>query len=167
MSAEMTVRKIRVHPDTVLRQKAKKVTQIDKSIQRLIDDMIETMRSVSGVGLAAPQVGVSLKVAVIEIPGDEVIVMVNPEIMKREGERIIGEACLSVPGYQGEVKRSVRVKVKAQDRLGHKIRLKGEDLLAQALEHEIDHLDGILYVDRLDGPDKLQKSVPDADQEGL
>lgn len=163
----MTVRKIRVHPDTVLRQKAKKVTQIDKSIQRLIDDMIETMRSVSGVGLAAPQVGVSLKVAVIEIPGDEVIVLVNPEIIKREGERIIGEACLSVPGYQGEVKRSVWVKVKAQDRLGHKIRLKGEDLLAQALEHETDHLDGILYVDRLDGPDKLQKSVSDVDQEGL
>ena len=163
----MTVRKIRVHPDTVLRQKAKKVTQIDKSIQRLIDDMIETMRSVSGVGLAAPQVGVSLKVAVIEIPGDEVVVLVNPEIIKREGERIIGEACLSVPGYHGEIKRSVWVKVKAQDRLGHKIRLKGEDLLAQALEHEIDHLNGVLYVDRLDGPDKLRKSGPESDQEGL
>lgn len=163
----MAVRKIRILPDAVLRQKARKVPKIDKSIQRLIDDMIETMRSVSGVGLAAPQVGVPLKVAVIEIPGDEVVVLVNPEILKTEGERIIGEACLSIPGYQGEVKRSVWVKVKAQDRRGQKIRLKGEDLLAQALEHEIDHLNGILYVDRLDGPDKLQKSVPDFDQEDL
>jgi len=163
----MAVRKIRILPDPVLKQKAKKVTKIDKSIQRLVDDMIETMKSVSGVGLAAPQVGVSLKVAVIEIPGDEVIVLVNPEIIKREGERIIGEACLSVPGYHGEIKRSVWVKVKAQDRLGHKIRLKGEDLLAQALEHEIDHLNGVLYVDRLDGPDKLRKSGPESDQEGL
>ena len=163
----MAVRKIRVLPDPVLRQKAKKVTKIDKSIQRLVDDMIETMRSVSGVGLAAPQVGVPLKVAVIEIPGDEVVVLVNPEIVKREGERIIGEACLSVPGYQGEIKRSVWVKVKAQDGLGRKIRLKGEELLAQALEHEIDHLNGVLYVDRLDGPEKLRKSVPESDQEGL
>ncbi len=163
----MAVRKIRVLPDPVLRQKAKKVTKIDKSIQRLIDDMIETMRAVAGVGLAAPQVGVLLKVAVIEIPGDEVIVLVNPEIIKKEGERIIGEACLSIPGYQGEIKRSVRVKVKAQDRQGRKTRLKGEELLAQALEHEIDHLNGVLYVDHLDGQDKLRKSIPESGQEGL
>lgn len=163
----MAVRTVCVLPDSVLRQKAKKVTKIDKSIQRLIDDMIETMRAVSGVGLAAPQVGVPLRVAVIEIPGDEVIVLVNPEVVKKEGERVIGEACLSVPGYQGELKRAVRVKVKAQDRLGRKIRIKGEDLLAQALEHEIDHLNGVLYVDRLDGPDKLRKSAPESGQEGL
>ena len=166
-SCKMAVRVIRVLPDLVLRQKAKKVTKVDKSVQRLIDDMIETMRAAPGVGLAAPQVGVPLRVAVIEIPGDEVIVLVNPEIVKKEGERVIGEACLSVPGYQGEIKRSVWVKVKAQDRLGRKIRLKGEDLLAQALEHEIDHLNGVVYVDRLDGPDKLRKSVPESGQEGL
>ncbi len=163
----MAVRTVCVLPDPVLRQKAKKVTKIDKSIRRLINDMIETMRAVAGVGLAAPQVGVPLRVAVIEIPGDEVIVLVNPEVVKKEGERVIGEACLSVPGYQGELKRAVRVKVKAQDRLGRKIRLKGEDLLAQALEHEIDHLNGVLYVDRLDGPDKLRKSAPESGQEGL
>jgi peptide deformylase len=163
----MAVRNIFVLPDPVLRQKAKKVTKIDKSVQRLIDDMIETMRAAAGIGLAAPQVGVPLKVAVIEMPGDEVIVLVNPEIVKRQGERIIGEACLSIPGYQGEIKRSVLVKVKAQDRLGRKIRLKAEELLAQALEHEIDHLNGVLYVDRLDGPDKLWKSVPESGQEGL
>jgi len=163
----MSVRTIRVLPASILRQKAKKVPKIDQSVLRLIDDMIETMRAAPGVGLAATQIGVPLKVAVIEIPGEEVIVLVNPEIVKREGERIIGEACLSVPGYQGEIKRSVRVKVKARDRQGRNIRIKGEELLAQALEHEIDHLNGILYVDRVESPEKLHKVEPEADQEGL
>lgn len=162
----MSVRKIRVLPDQVLRQKAKKVSKIDESIQRLIDDMIETMRAAPGVGLAANQIGVPLKIAVIEIPGEEVIVLVNPEIIKREDERIIVEACLSVPGYQGEVNRSVRVKVKARDRQGHDIRIKGEELLAQALEHEIDHLNGILYIDKVE-PEKLHKIEPESGQEGL
>ncbi|HIE16583.1 MAG TPA: peptide deformylase, partial [Dehalococcoidia bacterium] len=134
----MAVHSIRILPDPILRRKAKKVGNIDGSIQRLIDDMIETMRAVSGVGLAAPQVGVPLRVAVIEIPGEEVIVLVNPEIIRREGERLVEEACLSIPGYKGEVKRSVRVKVKAKDRQGRRFRLRGEELLAQALEHEID-----------------------------
>lgn len=156
----MAVRSICVVPDPVLRQKAKKVRNIDSSVQRLIDDMIETMRAVSGLGLAAPQVGVPLRVAVVEIPGSEVIVLINPEIVKKEGERIIEEACLSIPGYKGEVRRSVQVKVKARDRHGREIRLKGEELLAQALEHEIDHLDGILYIDRLESPEKLQKLSP-------
>ena len=167
MSGKMAVRNIVVLPDPVLRQKAKKVTKVDKSIQRLIDEMIETMRAIAGVGLAAPQVGVPLRVAIIEIPGDEVIVLINPEIVKREGERLVQEGCLSIPGYQGEIKRSVWVKVKAKDRQGRSIRLKGEDLLAQALEHEIDHLNGILYIDRLDEPDKLRKSVSESGQEGL
>jgi peptide deformylase len=163
----MSVRAIRVLPDPVLRQKAKKVSKIDKSVQLLIDDMIETMRSASGVGLAATQIGVPLKIAVIEMPGEEVIVLVNPEIIKKEGERTIGEACLSIPGYQGQIKRSVRVKVKARDKQGHNIRIKGEELLAQALEHEIDHLNGILYVDRVEEPDKLHKVEPESEQEGL
>jgi len=164
---KMAVRAIRVLPDPVLRQKAKKVTKIDKSVQRLIDDMIETMRAVPGVGLAAPQIGMPLRVVVIEIPGDEVMALVNPEIVKRQGERLVQEGCLSVPGYQGEVKRSVWVKVKAQDRQGRNIRLKGEELLAQALEHEIDHINGVLYVDRVQGPDKLWKLVSESDQQGL
>jgi peptide deformylase len=162
----MSVRAIRVLPDPVLRQKAKKVSKVDKSIQQLIDDMIETMRAASGVGLAANQVGVPLKIAVIEIPGEEVIVLVNPEIIKKEGERTIGEACLSVPGYHGEIKRAVRVKVKARDKQGRSIRVKGEEFLAQALEHEIDHLNGILYIDRIE-PDTLQKLEPEPGQEGL
>ena len=101
------------------------------------------------------------------MPGEEVIVLVNPEIIKKEGERTIGEACLSIPGYQGQIKRSVRVKVKARDKQGHNIRIKGEELLAQALDHEIDHLNGILYVDRVEEPDKLHKVEPESEQEGL
>jgi len=119
--------------------------------------MVDTMRAASGVGLAAPQVGIPLRVAVIEIPGEEVIALINPEILKRHGERLVQEACLSVPGYQGEVKRSVWVKVRAQDREGRIIRIRGEGLLAQALEHEIDHLNGVLYIDRIEQPDKLWK----------
>ncbi len=151
----MAVVEIRTLPDPVLRQKAKRVSRIDSSIQRLIDDMIDTMRAVSGVGLAAPQIGVSLRVAVIEIPGEEVITLINPEVIKRGGERVVEEACLSVPGYRGEINRSVIVKVKALDREGKEIRVKGEELLAQALEHETDHLNGILYIDRVESPDKL------------
>jgi peptide deformylase len=151
----------------VLRQKAKKISKVDRSVQRLIDDMIETMRVAHGVGLAAPQVGVPFRMAVIEIPGSEVLVLINPEIVKRHGERLVQEACLSIPGYQGEIKRSVWVKVKAQDRQGRNIRLKGEGLLAQALEHEIDHINGVLYIDHLDRPDKLWKLVSEPDQGGL
>ena len=153
----MAVRKIRTLPDPVLRQKAKKVTKIDGSIQKLIDDMIDTMHAAPGVGLAAPQIGVSLRVAVIELPGEELITLINPAIIKKQGERIVAEACLSVPGYQGEIKRAVTVKVKAQDRQGREIRLKGEELLAHALEHELDHLNGILYIDHIESPDKLWK----------
>jgi len=152
-------------PDPVLRQKAKRVTSIDGSIQHLVDDMIETMRAVSGVGLAATQVGVPLRVAVIEIPGEDVITIINPKIIERQGERIITEACLSVPGYQGELKRSVFVKVKAKDRYGRVFRVKGEELLAQALEHEIDHLDGVLYIDRLESPEKLWRLMPETSEE--
>ena len=153
----MAVIKIRTLPDPVLRQKAKRVTKIDDSIQKLIDDMIDTMRAASGAGLAAPQIGVSLRVAVIELPGEELITLINPAIIKKQGERIVAGACLSVPGYQGEIKRAVTVKVKAQDRQGKEIRLKGEELLAHALEHELDHLNGILYIDHIESPDKLWK----------
>jgi len=151
----MSVVKIRTLPDPVLRQKAKKVANIDGSVRKLVDDMIETMQAVSGVGVAAPQIGVSLRIAVIGMPGEEVITLINPQIIKKQGERMIEEACLSVPGYQGEVKRAVTVKVKAQDRQGREFRLKGEGLMAQALEHEIDHLNGILYIDHVENEEKL------------
>ena len=151
----MAVLKMRTLPDPALRQKARKVSKIDGSIQKLIDDMVDTMHANAGVGLAAPQIGVSLRVAVIRIPGEEVITLVNPEIIKRQGERVLQEACLSVPGYQGEIRRAVTVKIKAQNRQGKEFRLKGEELLAQALEHEIDHLDGIVYVDHIKDTGKL------------
>ena len=161
----MAVINIRTLPDPVLRQKAKRVNKIDSSIQKLIDDMIDTMRASSGVGLAAPQIGVSLRIAVIEIPGEEIITLINPEVIKRQGERLVEEACLSVPGYQGEIKRSAIVKVKAQDRLGREIRIKGDDLLAQALEHETDHLNGTLYIDHVESPDKLWKLTGEVGRE--
>lgn len=153
----MAVLEIRTLPDQVLRRRARKVSAIDGSIQKLIDDMIDTMRANSGVGLAAPQVGVPLRIVVIEMPGEEVITLINPQIVKRQGERVVDEACLSVPGYQGEINRSVIVKVKAQDRRGKEIRIKGDGLLAQALEHETDHLNGTLYIDRVESPDKLRR----------
>jgi len=151
----MAVLKIRTLPDPVLRQKAKRVASIDGSIQKLIDDMVETMRAASGVGLAAPQIGVPLRIVVIEMPEEEVITLINPQIIKRQGEREVEEACLSVPGYRGEIKRSLTVKVKAQDRQGKEIRLKGEGLLAHALEHELDHLAGVLYIDHIGDKEKL------------
>ena len=154
---------MRALPDPVLRRKAKKVTRIDGTVQNLINDMIDTMRANQGVGLAAPQVGVSLRIAVIEIPGEEVITLINPEMVKREGERDVAEACLSLPGYAGEIKRAVTVRVKAQNREGKWFRLKGEGLLAQALEHEIDHLNGVLYSDHIESPDRLQKVAPEGD----
>lgn len=152
----MAVLQIRTLPDPVLRQKAKRVTKIDDSIQKLIDDMIDTLRAdPNRAGLAAPQVGVLLRIAVIEVPEHELITLINPEIVKKEGERIVQEGCLSVPGYFGEIKRAVTVKVKARDRYGKEFRLKAQELLAQALEQEIEHLDGILYIDHLESPEKL------------
>jgi peptide deformylase len=134
------------------------VSTIDGSIQKLIDDMVETMQQSNGVGLAAPQVGVSLRVVVLQMPGEEPLAIINPEIVKRSGEREVPEGCLSVPGYAGEVKRALSVTVKGRDRQGKAIRLKATDLLAQALEHELDHLDGVLYIDHLESEDKLQRT---------
>jgi peptide deformylase len=152
----------------VLRQKAKRVPAIDGSIQRLIDDMIETMRSASGAGLAAPQVGIPLKVIVIELPGEEPFALINPEVVKRSGEREVIEGCLSVPGYRGNIKRSLSVTVKGQDREGKLVRIKAKELLAQALEHEIDHLNGMLYIDHVEDMDKLYRIEPgEAEAAGL
>ena len=151
--------------DAVLRQKAKRVPRVDSSIQRLIDDMVETMQQVSGVGLAAPQVGVSLRVVVLRMPDEEPIAIINPEMVKRTGEREVSEGCLSVPGYIGEIKRSVSVTVKGRDRHGKAIRIKATNLMAQALEHELDHLNGILYIDHIESQDNLHKIEPEAEAE--
>ena len=157
----MAVIAIRVVPDPILRQKSKRVRSINSSIHKLIGNMLETMHSASGVGLAAPQVGIPLRVIVIGIPEQENIALINPQIVRRRGERLVNEGCLSIPGYVGELKRAVSVTVKGRDQNGKEIRIKANELLAQALEHEIDHLNGVLYVDRLEDMDKLRKIEPE------
>src|SRR5918912_1672585 len=153
-------RPILVVGNPVLRQKAKKVSQIDRPIQRLIDDMIETMKAAPGVGLAAPQIGVPLRLAVLDVD-DTITVIINPEIIKRSGESELDEGCLSVPGFWGRLNRAERVSVKALDRNGREQRIRdAEGLFAQALQHEIDHLDGRLYIDRMSSLDSLQRSEP-------
>jgi len=155
----LAVLPVRILPDPVLRRKAVKVTSFDASLQKLIDDMIDTMHEQGGVGIAANQVGVLRRVVIIQLPEDEEPrVLINPEITLREGERIVEEGCLSIPGYRGRLKRSVKVHAKALDRKGKAVRIKAEnDLLAQALEHEIDHLNGILYIDHLASKEDLWK----------
>jgi len=156
----MAVIPIRVFPAPILKEKSKRVRAIDGSVQRLIGNMIETMHSAGGVGLAAPQLGTPLRVIVIGIPGEEDIALINPEVVRRSGERLVDEGCLSVPGYIGQIKRAESVRVKGRDQNGKKIRIKADELLAQALEHEIDHLNGVLYIDYLEGMDKLRKIEP-------
>ena len=141
----------------ILRQKSKRVSSIDGSIQKLIDDMIETMRDASGAGLAAPQIGKLLRVIVIGLPEEEPFALINPQIVKKLGEREVVEGCLCLPGYRGVIKRAVSVTAKGRDRHGKEVRLKAEDILAQTLEHEIDHLNGILYTDHLQGEGSLYK----------
>jgi peptide deformylase len=143
-----------------LRGKARRVSQVDRQLQKLIDDMIETMKQAPGVGLAAPQVGVPLRLAVLDI-NDKITVLVNPEIIKRTCDVELDEGCLSVPGFWGRLNRAERVSVKALDRNGKEQRIRdAEGLFAQALQHEIDHLDGHLYIDRMETLDKLQRSEP-------
>jgi peptide deformylase len=160
----MGILPIRIAGDPVLREKTKKVRKIDASLQKLIDDMIDTMHAAPGVGLAAPQVGVSLRVVVIDTPEDGLMALINPHVVKSSGERRLMEGCLSVPGYQAEITRSKSVTVKALDREGKEVRIKAtETLLAQALEHEIDHINGILYIDHLSGADELIPVRPSID----
>ena len=154
----MAIRPITTLPTdaAVLRAVARKVKRIDGSIHSLIEDLIDSMHAAGGVGLAAPQIGVSLKVIVLGIPGIEPLALINPEIVKRSGGRRMMEGCLSVPGYRGEVIRSQRVTAKALGLDGRAIRIRAEDdLLAQALEHEINHINGIVYIDQVRDPDRF------------
>jgi peptide deformylase len=160
----MAVLKIRMVPDPVLRKKTKRVSGIDKSVKKLIADMRETLHAEPGrVGLAAPQVGVSLRITVICLPEEEAkdIILINGEVIRRKGQRLVHEGCLSIPGYIGEIYRAEAVTVKGLDLNGKPIRIKAEGLLSQALEHEIDHLNGMLYVDRLESPEALKKIEPE------
>ena len=164
----MTVLRMRILPDPILHQQAKKVGKVQAKMKKFTDDMIETMHSQQGVGLAANQIGSLQKVAVIQLPEwEDPIVLINPEIVKQEGEREIEEGCLSIPGYRGMVKRSVNVRARAIGLDGKVMRIKADELFAQALEHEIDHLNGILYIDRLLSPDSLWKitHAPEGEEE--
>ena len=132
----------------ILRQKAKRVNHISESIQKLIDDMIDTMHDANGAGLAAPQIGKSYRLIVVGMPDEEPFAIINPEYVKQAGEYEIEEGCLSYSGHKGTIKRYNYVVVKGIDRNGKPIRIQAKDLLAQILQHEIDHLNGLLYIDR-------------------
>ena len=154
----MAILPMRTFPDPVLREKAKKVATITASLRRLIADMIDTMHCNEGVGIASNQVGVLQRVIVIQLPEDEQPrVFINPEITQREGVQEVEEGCLSIPGYRGLVKRSVQVRAKALNIQGKQVKVRASELLAQALEHEVDHLNGILYIDRLVSRNDLWK----------
>ncbi|MBA2133559.1 peptide deformylase [Capillibacterium thermochitinicola] len=139
---------ILTEPNPLLRQKAKPVKKITKRIKKLTQNMLETMYAADGVGLAGPQVGVSERIIVIDV-GDGPIVLVNPEIVSATGEERDVEGCLSIPGRNGYVTRAAKVKVAGVDLEGRRVELVGEGLLARAFQHEIDHLDGILFIDYL------------------
>lgn len=149
----MAVLEIKKYPEKILKKKASDVTSFDKDLQTLIDNMIETMYAAPGVGLAAPQVGVSKRLAVIDISTKgfnfPLLVIVNPVISKKEGTVEFEEGCLSIPEYTASVKRSEKLVVSALDREGSPIEIEGEGLLSIALQHEIDHLNGILLIDRI------------------
>jgi peptide deformylase len=150
----MVSRPILTAEEPILRERAKKVTHFDASLHRLLHEMVEAMRDAPGIGLAANQIGVPLQIAVIELE-EKVTELINPQIVRGSGEAIDWEGCLSVPGFVAEVKRHEKVTVKARDRHGREFRVKGDELFARALQHEIDHLNGILYIDYLDSLEEL------------
>lgn len=152
----MAVREIITHPDAVLRRKARKVTDFGSELQTLIDDMVETMREAPGVGLAAPQVNVPLRVIVVEFGDEEneevppkLYVIINPKITRSSTETSFGtEGCLSIPGFVGDVDRPEAIALKGHNRHGKTMRMKAKGWLARIIQHEVDHLNGILFIDR-------------------
>jgi peptide deformylase len=171
------IREIRKIGDPVLRKKAKKVEKISKDTQKLLDDMIETMHKANGMGLAAPQVGISQRIAIVEVPRDEIdknaeagavvqYQLINPEVMKQsEDTWEHQEGCLSIPGWRGDVVRPSKIVVRALDREGNRLKIEAEGMLARALLHEIDHLDGVLYIDKLVSPDRVWRVDEDATED--
>lgn len=149
----MATLEIRKYPDEVLKKKAELITDIDGDLQKLIDDMIETMYNSNGIGLAAPQVGVSKRLIIVDTSSRQenqsLVVLINPEIINSEGEILSEEGCLSLPGFITRLKRNEKVFVRGLNRKGKPIEIEATGLLARALQHEIDHLDGILLIDRI------------------
>jgi len=169
----MAIREIVTLPELVLRRKARTVTDFGPEFQNLVDDMIETMREAPGVGLAATQIGESIRLIVVEFGDEEdeeapkkLFVVANPTITRFSEEMVTGiEGCLSVPGFLGDVDRSHSITVRGQNKHGQKFRIKAEDWLARVFQHEIDHLDGILYIDRASrvwaGEESVTQVVPE------
>jgi peptide deformylase len=161
----MAIRTIVSTPDPVLRRKAKKVAAVDKDVLALIDDMVETMRAAPGVGLAAPQIGVSQQIIVVEYGNEEdeeapkkLYAVINPEIISASEEKIVGtEGCLSIPRIAGDVERHEKIVVKGMNRQGKLVKFKLSGWIARIFQHEIDHLDGILYTDRAQKVWRLQE----------
>ena len=147
----MAIRNIRVMGDPILEKVCKEVKEVTPRTQELIDDMLETMYDANGVGLAAPQVGILKRIVVIDVTGEDPIVLINPRILETSGEQTGGEGCLSLPGKSGTVTRPNYVKVKAYDRNMKPFEIEGTELLARAFCHEIDHLDGHMYVEKVEG----------------
>jgi peptide deformylase len=163
----MALHKIITAENPILRRKAKKLHRFDPSIAKLADEMFETMHSAHGVGLAAPQIAQSIRIFVAEYE-DHKVAMVNPEIVKAEGEALGTEGCLSIPGYVGEnIRRAEKIVVKGQDVRGKAMKVNAEGWFARVLQHEIDHLDGILFLDRLDRPEDLHEVRDEEEEEQL
>ena len=164
----MALRNIRVWGESVLTKKCRPVTEMTDKLRTLIDDMFETMYDVQGVGLAAPQVGVLKRIVVIDtgLEGPDPHLLINPVILEADGEQTGSEGCLSVPGKNGDVTRPMHVKVRAQDIDMNEFELEGEGLLARAICHELDHLEGILYVSKVEGELRDNAEAPeDAEEE--
>src|SRR5579859_218997 len=159
----MAIRRLAFYGNPILRKKAKKIHRFDTSLPKLVQDMFETMHANNGVGLAAPQINLSIRLFVVEGTESETgkhfkVAMANPQIIKAEGEQIGLDGCLSIPGYYGvNVRRAAHVVVAGQDVHGKPMRISADGYFAWALQHEIDHLDGILYLDRLDHPEDLRQ----------
>jgi peptide deformylase len=151
------IRRILSFEHPTLREKAKKVPRVDASIQRLLDDLVETMLDAPGAGLAANQIGIPLRVCVVKGDDKQIWGLVNPEIVKAEGQQTGYEGCLSYPGWVGEVERAETVVVKARNRHGKEIRVKSSGFTARAFQHELDHLDGVLFTDKLTSLDTLRR----------
>lgn len=144
----MSIRFIVKHPDEVLREPAKEVTKFNANLHKLLDDMADTMYDADGVGLAAPQVGISKRVIVVDVGDDNgLIELVNPEIVSKEGEQLGPEGCLSIPGLQGDVKRANHIVIRGFDRDGKPVQYEATEFLSRAFQHEVDHLNGVLYID--------------------
>lgn len=166
LGVRMSAQPIVTAENPLLRRKSKKVTRFGDGLRKLVSDMFDSMHAAAGLGLAAPQIGVLQRVFIVEMPpeidedGQEIspptrYVLVNPEIVRMRGEEEMEEGCLSVPGFRGLVKRATSVTIRGKQLRGKPVRYQASDLLAQAFQHELDHLDGILYLDRLESADKL------------